>query len=268
LFRIGEFSKLSKMTVKTLRYYDEVGLLAPEKVDLARYRYYTTDQLVKLHYIQSLRQAGLSIEEIGNILSGKDAEEILIRRKLQLETDIAEKTDQLSRIDFILQGKEEDYFMNYQATIKEIPECIVYSKKMTIPNYDAYFTEIPAIGAECAAANPDLKCTVPGYCFVIYLDGEYREKDINVEYCEAVDRFGNEVGDIKFKKMPAITAVSVMHKGPYSELGKAYAFVFKWIEENNYIVTGSPRESYIDGIWNKESIDEWLTELQVPVQKK
>ena len=83
MFRIGEFSKLSKMTVKTLRYYDEVGLLAPEKVDLARYRYYTTDQLVKLHYIQSLRQAGLSIEESGNILSGKDAEEILIKRKIQ-----------------------------------------------------------------------------------------------------------------------------------------------------------------------------------------
>ncbi len=256
------------MTVKALRYYDEVGLLAPEKVDLARYRYYTTDQLVKLHYIQSLRQAGLSIDEIKNILLGEDAATILENRKAELETELREKTDQLSRIDFILQGKENEYFMNYQATIKEIPECIVYSKKMTIPTYDAYFTEIPAIGAECAAANPDLKCTVPGYCFVIYLDGEYREKDINVEYCEAVERFGNEVGDIKFKKMPGITAVSVMHKGAYSELRQAYAFVFKWIEENGYTVTDMPRESYIDGIWNKESINDWLTEIQIPVQKK
>lgn len=268
MFKIGEFSKLSKTTVKALRYYDEIGLLQPEKVDLARYRYYTTDQLVKLHSIQSLRQAGLSIDEIRNILAGKDAKEILTKRKLQLETDIAERNDQLSRIDFILQGKEEEYFMNYQATIKEIPECIVYSKKMTIPNYDAYFTEIPAIGAACAKANPDLKCTVPGYCFVVYLDAECREKDINVEYCEAVDRFGNEVEGIIFKKMPAVTVVSVMHKGSYRDLGRAYAFVFKWIEENGYTVTDSPRESYIDGIWNKESEDEWLSEIQVPVQKK
>jgi DNA-binding transcriptional MerR regulator len=268
MFRIGEFSKLSKMTIKALRYYDEIGLVAPEKVGLVRYRYYTTDQLVKVHYIQSLRQVGLSIDEIKKILSGEDACIILEKRKTELETELKEKNDQLSRIDFILQGKEGEYFMNYQATIKEIPECIVYSKKMTIPNYDAYFTEIPAIGAECAAANPDIKCTVPGYCFVVYLDGEYREKDINVEYCEAVDKFGNEVGNIKFKKMPAITAVSIMHKGPYSNLREAYAFVFKWIEENGYTVTGSPRESYIDGIWNKKSVDEWLTEIQVPVLKK
>ena len=268
MFRIGEFSKLSKTTVKALRYYDEIRLLEPEKVDLARYRYYTTGQLVKLHYIQSLQQAGLSLDEIKKIISGEDTAAILEKRRAELETELREKTDQLSRIDFLLQGKEDEYFMNYQATIKEIPECIVYSKKMTIPNYDAYFTEIPAIGAECAAANPDLKCTVPGYCFVVYLDAEYREKDINVEYCEAVDKFGNEVGGIKFKKMPAITAVSVMHKGSYRDLGRAYAFVFKWIEENGYTVTGSPRESYIDGIWNKESDDEWLSEIQVPVMKK
>jgi effector-binding domain-containing protein len=109
---------------------------------------------------------------------------------------------------------------------------------------------------------------VPGYCFVVYLDAECREKDINVEYCEAVDRFGNEVEGIIFKKMPAVTVVSVMHKGSYRDLGRAYAFVFKWIEENGYTVTDSPRESYIDGIWNKESEDEWLSEIQVPVQKK
>ncbi len=49
MFRIGEFSKMSKNTVKTLRYYDEIGILEPEKVDLARYLYYKTGQLVKLH---------------------------------------------------------------------------------------------------------------------------------------------------------------------------------------------------------------------------
>lgn len=56
MFRIGEFSKMSKTTIKTLRYYDEVGLLKPEAVDrFTGYRLYTTEQLVLLHRIQSLR---------------------------------------------------------------------------------------------------------------------------------------------------------------------------------------------------------------------
>jgi len=58
-----------------------------------------------------------------------------------------------------------------------------------------------------------------------------------------------------------------MHKGDYAGLPKAYAYAFKWIEENGYQVLDNPRESYIDGIWNKESKDEWLTELQIPVTK-
>jgi effector-binding domain-containing protein len=158
--------------------------------------------------------------------------------------------------------------MNYNAALKKLPECIVYSKRMVVPSYDAYFELIPAIGEEVKKANPDLKCAVPEYCFIVYHDGEYKEKDIDIEYCEAVTKFGKEIGDIKFKKLPSVMAVTVMHKGPYSELGKAYAYIFKWIEDNGYAILDKPRESYIDGIWNKEDEKDWLTEVQVPVQNK
>ncbi|NRT35814.1 GyrI-like domain-containing protein [Clostridium beijerinckii] len=141
-------------------------------------------------------------------------------------------------------------------------------QRLTVPSYDAYFKLIPAIGKEFLKVNPDLKCVVPEYCFIVYLDGEYKEKDFNIEFCEAVDKFGNETGDIKFKKMENVMGVSIMHKGPYSELSKAYAYAFKWIEENGYIAADNPRESYIDGIWNKESEEEWLTELQIPIARK
>jgi effector-binding domain-containing protein len=163
---------------------------------------------------------------------------------------------------------KEEKEMNYNAVLKELPECIVFSKRMTIPNYSSYFKLIPAIGAEVQKANPNLKCAVPEYCFVVYHDGEYKEKDIDVEYCQAVTEFGKEVGDIKFKKLPSVMAVTVMHKGPYRDLRKAYAFIFKWIEDNGYTINGKPRESYIDGIWNKEDEKDWLTEVQVPVVKK
>jgi len=269
MHRIGMFSKISKTTVKTLRYYDEVGLLHPEHIDGENgYRYYTTEQLFKLHTVVSLRQTGFSIGEIKNILQGKNVEQILAQRSLELESQLKEVQDQLSRIKYFIFEKKEGTKMDYTAVIKALPECIVYSKKMTVPSYDSYFEIIPAIGEEIKKSNPQLKCSVPEYCFIVYLDGEYREKDINIEFCEAVTDFGVETGDIKCKKMESVKAVSVMHKGSYSKLPMAYAYTFKWIEDNGYAVADNPRESYIDGIWNKDNEDDWLTELQVPVFKK
>jgi effector-binding domain-containing protein len=58
-----------------------------------------------------------------------------------------------------------------------------------------------------------------------------------------------------------------MHKGSYEGLGAAYAAALNWIEHNGYEATDNPRESYIDGIWNKNSKDEWLTEVQIPIKK-
>ena len=266
MFRIGEFSKMSKTTVKTLRYYDEVGLLKPEETDrFTGYRLYTTDQLLVLHRIQAYRQIGLSIDEIRLILAGNDATAFLEKRRAELVAEITEGTNQLSRIEFILQGKGEESFMNYVATIKDLPECIVYSKKLTVPNYDAYFEVMPAIGERVKEQYPELKCATPEYCFIVYLDGEYREKDISIELCEAVDRMWPDFDDLVFKKMPAVKVVSVLHKGPYSELGQAYAFAAKWVKENGFLVADNPRESYIDGIWNKDSEKDWLTEIQIPI---
>lgn len=223
MFRIGEFSKMSKTTIKTLRYYDEVGLLKPEKVDkFTNYRFYTTNQLFKFHKIQSLRQIGLSIDEIKLIISGCCAKTIIEKRKVELLAEIAAGQEQLSRIEFILHEREEQGLMNYQAIIKELPECIVYSKCMTVPSYDAYFELIPSIGKKVLEKYPDIKCAVPEYCFIIYLDGEYKEKDINIEFCEAIDCIKQDFDDIKFKRMEKFTAVSVMHKGAYTGLSQAY----------------------------------------------
>jgi len=260
---------MSKTTIKALRHYDDVGLLKPEVTDrFTGYRFYTTDQLVALHRIQALRQVGLSIEDIKLILSGHDATAFLQNRKMELISALADGNSQLSRIEFILQGKGENCLMNYAATIKELPGCIVYSKKMTVPNYDAYFELVPVIGETVAKQYPELKCRTPEYCFIEYLDGEYRDKDINIEFCEAVTKMWPDFGDITFKEISPITAVSVLHKGAYADISKAYAFIFKWIKENGYFAADNPRESYIDGIWNKENETDWLTEIQIPIRKK
>ena len=82
MFKIGDFSKMSKVTIKALRYYEKEGLLKPVYVDLnTGYRYYETSQLVEISKIISLRQIGLSIKDIKNIIDGYDMENILNKRK-------------------------------------------------------------------------------------------------------------------------------------------------------------------------------------------
>ena len=82
MYKIGEFSKLSKTTIKTLRYYDKENLLMPDFIDQnTGYRYYETKQLIELSKIMSLRQVGLSIKDIKIVLDGYDRKKILEKRK-------------------------------------------------------------------------------------------------------------------------------------------------------------------------------------------
>ena len=125
---------------------------------------------------------------------------------------------------------------------------------------------IPSVGQECLELNPDLKCAEPPYEFCEYLDGEYKETDIRIRHNEAVTEFGKENEHIKFKILPATKVLSIYHKGAYDKIGEAYAFLMKYAEQNGYTPAGLARECYIDGIWNKESEEEWLTEIQLPIE--
>ncbi len=270
MYRIGQFSKIGKVTVKALRFYEEEGLLEPHYIDaLSGYRYYDSGQLPRIHKIVALRQCGFSIPEIRKIIHDRNIPALFAQRKRELEIASRETALQLSSINSYIESLEESGAMNYQIVLKDLPRVLVFSKRMIVKGYDSYFYEIPRIGEEILAANPGLRCLDdPPYCFIVYLDGEYKEGDIDIEFCEAVYEAGIETETIKFKTIPAVpTAACVLHKGPYSELRPAYAAVFKWIDDNGYIPTDNPRESYIDGIWNREDPSEWLTEVQVPIRR-
>ena len=114
------------------------------------------------------------------------------------------------------------------------------------------------------AKYPNLKCARPNTASSD-TSTRIKEKDINIESAKAVDKIMPDFDDIVFKKLDSVTAVFGDEQGPYSGLIESYAFIIRWIEENGYAVADSPRENYIDGIWNKDSEDEWLTELQIPV---
>lgn len=109
VYKIGEFSKLAKTTIKTLRYYEREGLLSPAFVDENLYRYYTSEQLVDLAKIVSLRQLGFSIDEIKSIHSGTDLDTMLSARKREVENQLDMYRSQLSKINYFLEVQDMKY---------------------------------------------------------------------------------------------------------------------------------------------------------------
>lgn len=262
MYRIGEFSKLAKTTIKTLRFYEKEGLMLPSEIDFNGYRYYETNKLLELCTIVSLRQIGFSIKEIKEIQNGANISNFLNKKLCELEKIQIENNFRISKIKFLL-GENK---MKKEVVVKELPECIVYFKEGVVENFSKISDFILKSGSECLKANPKIKCVEPDYCFVEYLDGEYKEKDIKIRYAQAVTSFGNETETIKFKKIKPCKAVCVYHKGCYENLSETYAFIMNYIKENNLEIASFPRERYIDGIWNKENVEDWLTEIQVPIK--
>ncbi len=265
MYKIGEFSTLSKTTIKTLRYYEKEELLIPTFVDeQTGYRFYETYQLLDLAKIISLRQIGMSIEDIKKILKDKKLSEMLNKRKKELEKELINCDKQLSRINYLM----EDNNMKYEVIMKELPDYVVYYKEGIIEDFSQITDFILKSADECMETNPNIKCIEPGYCYVSYLDGEYKEKNIKIRYAQAVTEEGIPNETIKFERLNPVEAACIYHKGSYEGLREAYGFLIKWIEENGYEISEPIRESYIDGMWNKDNEEDWLTEIQIPVKRR
>jgi DNA-binding transcriptional MerR regulator len=268
MYQIGLFSKINHITTKTLRHYDEIGLLKPNHVDyLTGYRFYTSDQLPQIHQILALKNLGLSLNEIRKIFENPINIELFLQLKeRELTLELEKSSQRLKEIKTWLNHVRGEKNMNYLPIIKELPKVIVASMRTTVPSYETYFDIVPKMGQEMKKQGAVCQEN-PEYCFTIYHDGEYKDTDIDVEICEAVIKPCSDSVMVKYKTMDSVkSAACILHKGSYKTIREAYVFLFGWIEENNYEIDGNPRESYIDGIWNKESENDWLTELQIPVQ--
>lgn len=267
MFSIGVFSKINKVTTKTLRYYEDIGLLKPGYVDeFTKYRYYTTEQLPKLHQIITLKQMGLSLNEIKKVIDNpKEIEKILEFKEQEILDSIKVEEYKLFKVRNCIYNLKGDEDMK-NIIIKSLPKVKVASMRKIIKSHDELFHLCPDIMAK-EMERVCCVCAVPSYCFNIYHDGEYKETNIDIEICEAIVDLKEDTDILNFKEISGVeNAVCILHKGPYSTLGKTYSYAYKWIEENQYTVIDNPRESYIDGIWNKDSEEEWLTEIQIPVK--
>ena len=265
LYKIGMFAAMNHVTVKTLRFYEEQGLLMPALIQPENgYRYYTLSQMAVLHQITALKQAGFTLEEIARIHSGADEKAVLQKKKAELLAKIAGLTRQIAVVDGYLSGRETR--LAAPVLIKTLPETTVAYMRVRLESYDGLFDRMPEMGALMERAG--CECAVPEYCFTGYPEPGCRESDILVEICEAVAEAREETGGLRFKTLPEIRAACVFHRGSYRSFAESYEAVLRYIEENGYEIAGEIRESYIDGVWNRDDESDWLSEIQVPVRRK
>ena len=207
--KIGEFSRLCRVTVRTLRHYEEIGLLVPEIVDqFTGYRYYSIEQLQKMQSILQLKGMGFSLEEIRELyeddthVPGIDALEEKIRIcENELKILRARKTQLQAMVTTQKKLKKME-----KITIERLPAIIVATHRTTIHSFeDLGPLCYKVIGPEMARLG--CECPEPGYCYTIE-HGGYKPTDIDIEYCEKVIAKGKDSDIIKFKDIPEVpTAV-------------------------------------------------------------
>ncbi|MBO7595873.1 MAG: MerR family transcriptional regulator [Bacteroidales bacterium] len=267
--KIGEFSQMMQVTVKTLRHYEQKGLLLPDEVDeWTGYRYYSIEQMQKLQSIRDLQSLGFSLDEIKELYdddshtpSVRQMDEKIKETELQLNQLIARRNRLLEWKNSRKQITKMEKF-----NIQSLPEIIVASHREVIPNYEA-------LGPMCyEKIGPEMqrlgcKCPKPGYCFTVGHNGEYTPTDIDIEYCEQVEEIGTDSAIIKFKKLPAIPkALCMKHIGPYEKFYESFIETFKYMEQNGYKIAGQPRTSYVDGPWNQDDPEKWVSIIQIPIE--
>lgn len=263
LYRIGIFAAMNHVTIRTLRFYEERGLLEPAYIHPdSGYRYYTLDQSAQLQEITSLKAAGFTLDEIHALTGGGNPEEIISRRKAKILDEISKLTSQLALLET---GTAGNAHILSPVRIRTIGEVTVACMDDTISSYDCLFDAMMEMGelmeqAGCTCQNPD-------YCFTMYPEEGYQEENIHVRLCQAVEEEKQPIGRLHFEVLPEIQAACIYHRGSYDSLHQSYAAVLSWIEENGCQIDGPIRESYIDGVWNQDDESGWLTEIQIPVRK-
>ncbi len=273
MFKIGDFSKLTLVTVKTLRYYDEIGLLKPLEIDrFSGYRYYSARQLPRLNRLLALKDLGFSLEQISKILD-EDLPASQLRGMLRLRQAEVEQTMEVERYRLaaierrLKQIEEEDKMSDYEVVIKKVELIHVAGVHETIPDR-------PSIGpslnrmfdtVDNYISNNRSKVTGPG--IALWHDSEYREQGMEVG--AAIPFSGTLQGndEVKVHELPKVeTMACVVHHGKFDDFPQAYKVIMDWIEANGYKINGPSREVYLEYERNGDPAN-YVTEIQFPVEK-
>ncbi|MDO3676264.1 MerR family transcriptional regulator [Paenibacillus ehimensis] len=274
MLSIGEFSKLCEVSTKTLRYYDEMGLIHPDEINPENgYRYYSIKQLQKMLFINRLKSYHFSLEEIKAILELEEAqsEEKLCSALHRKRRDIQEKLDAL---EYTLKQMSSDimnlekgipimsYLDRIEVQLVETrPKNILYMRqRMSSDDYAAgYGTYFSRLYEKIATE----KLTLLGTPMTIYHSPEYNPAGNDTEFAIPIEETVKGTRDL-----PGGLCAKSVAKGSYSELTSVYAKLREWVEHEGYALVNSPYEVYVTDPNQVTAPEGNVTEVYFPVKKK
>ena len=267
LLPIGRFSRATRLSVKALRHYDELGLLRPAFVDPSSgYRYYRPAQANQAEAIRILRSVELPLEEIGAVLAaagGAQVAERLRRHRERLEARLDEHRRMLAFLQRLL---DKEDIMPYEVTVKQLPAQPVAATRAS--------TDLrhigDAIGAGVHLVLDELGrrgLEPAGPLQVVYHADQVLDEDsvAPIEICFPVAAAFQGNGEVYGTELPGGPAAVTLHRGPYAEIGPAYHTVSGWISDRGHELAGGPREVYLNVPGEVPEAD-LLTEVQWPIR--
>ncbi len=270
MLKIGDFSKLSRVSIRMLRHYDEIGLLRPVKIDPeSGYRYYSENQLPVAGRITALKDMGFGLSAIGEMLENYLDKDSLERRLLLKQAELLEQSRQtayrLRLLDTALERLRKDETMQYDVTLKTFPQRYAATVRMTIPTYEMEGMLWSVLVRETAPLHliPDDPC----YCSVTFHDSEFKESDVDVEAQKTVKGHYPDTEHVKFKTLPSVTVASATCKGSYDQMNAIMEAVANWVKDNGYAFDGPAFNIYHVSPHETSDPNEFVTEVCYPVRR-
>lgn len=270
MLKIGDFSKLSRVSIRMLRHYDEIGLLVPATVNrFSGYRYYSEDQLLTAAKIAAYRDMGFGLSAIGGILKGRQDKEALEEFLSIQRTETQKESDNVQRRlrlldEAINRLRKGESIMEYQVSLKTLPERYVASVRQVIPGYDKESILWNTLMQE--TADIEMKLAQNCYSLAIFHDKEFRETDVDVEIQGTVEGHYADTEHVKFKTVAPVEVASVTYKGSYEQITPVNHAVASWVRDNGYDFDGPMFCIYHVSPAQTQNPDELITEVCYPVK--
>ncbi|MDT0166939.1 MerR family transcriptional regulator [Actinotalea sp. AC32] len=273
LLTIGEFSRLSRISVRMLRHYDEHGVLHPTETDpWTGYRRYSVDLLRTAARVVELRDVGLPVAELARCAAALDDRALLAAvlkgRRGDLETEADAVAARLRKVDHLITQLEEPMSTTtppVEVALRTFAPRTVASLRDVIPEYSAegqlwgrLMAALPGVGAVPA---PD------GVAAAVFHDADVVEHDADVEVrLDVVAPFEGS-GDVRCVELPEVTVACGRLHGPYEGMPAAAEAIGRWVAANGYRVDGPMFDVYVVGPMEAPDPAAWVTDVCVPVAR-
>lgn len=270
MLKIGEFSTLTGISIHMLRNYDKIGLLKPEQIDrMNNYRFYGEKQIVRANHIQVLKSLGFGLNEISEILMDNTPDD---RIRTFLESKIREKEESLSiterQIAQMRQALSELDAQNgctLSVSVKRLSSRRVVSLRDVIQEFTEEGLLWKRLDTVCRANG--VRLADVQYCMAITHSVDFENRLIDTEVFRVVEQAGLDIEGLRFSEMPETEAAVVAFQGKYSQIGDINRYIYHWIVENGYRISGKAFNIYYISPGNELNPENYVTEICYPIKK-